>query len=81
MGRPGEHQQELHDHPAIYPYRLAADHIATWSDPGDTVLDPFCGSGTTIRAAHDLRRRAIGIEVNPDYCRQIRRRMAQEVLL
>ena len=70
QGRKGEHQMDIHDHPATFPYALAADHIKSWSNPGDTVLDPFCGSGTTLRAAVDLGRRAIGIEVSPDYCRQ-----------
>ena len=80
MGRKGEHQMDIHDHPAVFPYTVAADHINTWSAPGDTVLDPMAGSGTTLRAAYDLGRRAIGIEVSSDYCRQIRRRMAQQTL-
>ena len=80
QGRKGEHQMDIHDHPATFPYALAADHIKSWSNPGDLVLDPFCGSGTTLRAAVDLGRRAIGIEVSPDYCGIIRRRMAQAVL-
>ena len=72
---------EAHDHPAIFPYRLAADHITTWSNPGDLVLDPMAGSGTTLRAAVNLGRRALGVEVNPEYCDLIRRRMAQQVLI
>ena len=71
---------KAHDHPAPFPYELAADHIRTWTNPGDLVLDPMAGSGTTLRAAVDLGRRAIGVEVNPDYCDLIRRRMAQQVL-
>ena len=71
---------DAHDHPAIFPYALAADHIRSWSNPGDLVLDPMAGSGTTLRAAVNLGRRAIGVEVNPDYCDLIRRRMAQTVL-
>ena len=38
MGRRGEHQMDIHDHPAVFPYAVAADHINTWSAPGDTVL-------------------------------------------
>lgn len=70
-----------HEHPATFPRRLAADHIRSWTNPGDLVLDPMAGSGTTLRAAVDLGRRAVGVEVNPDYCDLIRRRMAQAVLL
>ena len=81
MGRKGENQQMLHDHPSVFSYHLAADHIRSWSNPGDTVCDPMAGSGTTLRAAVDLGRKAIGIEVNPQYCDLIRRRMSQQVLL
>ena len=54
-------------HPSPFPLQLATDHILSWSNPGDTVLDPFLGSGTTGVAAANTGRRFIGIERNPDY--------------
>ena len=68
------------DHPAMYPQKLAGDHIATWSNPGDLVLDPFCGSGTTAKAAKELGRRFLGLEINPEYCAIAERRLSQQVL-
>jgi len=54
-------------HPAPFPVKLVTDHILSWSNPGDTVLDPFLGSGTTGVAAANTGRRFIGIERDPDY--------------
>jgi len=68
------------DHPATFPEELAADHIQSWSNPGDIVLDPFAGSGTTLKAAKELGRRWVGIEVNPAYVELCRKRTAQGVL-
>jgi site-specific DNA-methyltransferase (adenine-specific) len=68
------------EHPAVFPDDLAKRHIASWSEPGDVVIDPFSGSGTTCRAAKDLGRRFVGVEVNPAYCEIARRRLAQDVL-
>jgi DNA modification methylase len=68
------------NHPAIFPEALARDHILSWSNPGDVVLDPFAGSGTTLKMAKECGRRAIGIEINADYCEIIRARCAQGVL-
>lgn len=68
------------DHPATFPEKLARDHIRSWSNEGDTVLDPFAGSGTTLKMARELGRKAIGIEVNGDYCDIIKKRLAQRLL-
>lgn len=68
------------DHPAPFPLKLAKDHILSWSNPSDIVLDPFGGSGTTCKAAKELERHYIGIEINPDYCKIAETRLLQEVL-
>jgi DNA modification methylase len=54
-------------HPAVFPESLAEGHIVTWSNPGDTVLDPFMGSGTTGVAAVNAGRHFIGIEISHEY--------------
>ena len=67
-------------HPASFPEALARDHILSWSNEGDIVLDPFVGSGTTIKMAKHTGRRAIGIEIEEKYCEIAVNRLAQEVL-
>ncbi len=62
-------------HPAPFPYRLAADHIVSWSNEGDIVLDPMCGSGTTCLAARDLGRKYIGVDISREYCMQAAKRL------
>ena len=54
-------------HPAIFPEKLAADHVLSWSNENDVILDPFMGSGTTGVAAKNLNRSFIGIELDKDY--------------
>ena len=54
-------------HPAPFPENLARDHIISWSNEGDTVLDPMMGSGTTGKMAKILKRNFIGIEKVPKY--------------
>jgi DNA modification methylase len=56
-------------HPAIFPEKLANDHIISWSNAGDVVFDPFMGSGTTGKMALLNGRSFIGIELDPDYFR------------
>ncbi len=60
--------QEAKKHPAPFPYQLAVDHILSWTNQGDLVLDPMCGSGTTCVAALDTMRRYIGIDISAEYC-------------
>jgi site-specific DNA-methyltransferase (adenine-specific) len=67
-------------HPGQMPEALARDHIMSWSNPGDVVLDPFSGSGTTAKMARETGRRFIGIEVNPEYVEISRKRLAQQAL-
>jgi site-specific DNA-methyltransferase (adenine-specific) len=55
-------------HPAIFPEQLAADHILSWSNEGDFVLDPMCGSGTTCKMAAKLNRKYIGFDISQEYC-------------
>ena len=55
-------------HPATFPEDLAKDHILSWSNEGDLLLDPFVGSGTSAVIARKLNRHYIGIEINPEYC-------------
>jgi DNA modification methylase len=55
------------NHPAPFPEKLATDHILSWSNEGDTVLDPFLGSGTTGEMAKTLNRNFIGIELDAGY--------------
>lgn len=67
------------EHPVGYPEELPSRAIAAVTDHGDLVLDPFVGGGTTLRAAKDLGRRAIGIEIEEKYCEIAARRLSQEV--
>lgn len=57
-----------HLHPAIFPEQLAQDHILSWSNEGDVVLDPFMGSGTTAKMALLNNRNYIGFEISKEYC-------------
>lgn len=63
---PGEKNNKT-GHPAVFPKAIANDHIVSWSNPNDTVLDPFMGSGTTGIAAVETGRKFIGIELDESY--------------
>lgn len=62
----GEKQNKT-GHPAVFPRQLARDHIITWSNPHETVLDPFSGSGTTAIEALNNNREFIGFEISKEY--------------
>lgn len=72
----GEYRQAKLGHPAPAPSALARDHILSWSNPGDLVLDPFMGSGTTGKMALVHGRRFIGIERDPGYLEIAKQRIA-----
>ena len=56
-------------HPAIFPEKLVEDHILSWSNEGDFVFDPMCGSGTTCKMAKINNRRYIGVDISEEYCK------------
>lgn len=68
-------------HPAVFPLEIAASHIKAWSKEGDTVLDPFLGSGTTAIASKRLNRKFIGIEIYEPYYKEAEERIAREAFL
>jgi site-specific DNA-methyltransferase (adenine-specific) len=59
----------LKNHPAPFPLELATRLVRMFSFVGDTVLDPFCGTGTTMVASLKYQRNSIGVEIDPEYCR------------
>ena len=58
-----------YQHPAIFPEKLALDHIISWSNEGDLVYDPFVGSGTSAKMAKKSKRNYIGSEISLEYCK------------
>lgn len=67
-------------HRAVFPEAVVTEFIRLLTRPGDVVLDPFLGSGTTAVAAKKLNRHYLGVDINPDYCDYARRRLAGVVL-
>ena len=65
-------------HPAAFPVQLPTWFIKLFTDPGDMVLDPYAGSGTTSIAARDLKRRSVAIEIKEDFCQTIQERLLNE---
>ena len=71
-----EKERSVNKHPAIFPENLANDHILSWSNEGDTVLDCFMGSGTTGIACKNTGRKFIGIEKDETYFKIAQDRIA-----
>ena len=65
-------------HPAPFPYELAYRLVRMFSFHGDTVLDPFCGTGTTMLAAYNTGRNSIGVEIDSEYCRIAAHRLREQ---
>jgi site-specific DNA-methyltransferase (adenine-specific) len=63
--------KDAYKHPAMFPESLAKDHILTWSNEGDIVLDPMCGAGTTCKMAYLNNRKFIGIDMSEEYINDI----------
>ena len=63
------------NHPAIFPEKLAYDHIYSWSNEGDIVYDPFVGSGTTVVMADILKRNWFGTDVSAEYIKIAKKRL------
>jgi len=67
------------EHPALFPEALVYDHLRTWTDAGDVVLDPFNGAGTTTAVARNMNRKYIGIDISQSYCELARKRTELKV--
>ena len=63
------------NHPAAFPTALPSWFIRLFTDPGNRVLDPFAGSGSTLVAAKELGRQGIGIDTSQEYCDLMRERL------
>ena len=73
--------QAAKKHPAPFPMALARDHIVSWTNEGDVVLDTMSGSGTTCIAASQLNRAYIGIDISEEYCALAQQRLTTKTLL
>ena len=67
-------------YPTQKPVALVSEFVRLFTQPGDTILDQICGSGTTLYAAKELRRKAIGCDVSEEACALAEKRLAQDLL-
>lgn len=67
------------NHPAIFPEKLAYDHIISWSNENDLIFDPFMGSGTTAKMCERSNRKWIGCEISEEYCEITKQRIENEI--
>ena len=75
----GDGTRLKHKHPATFPDKLPLDFIQCFCPKDGIVLDPMCGSGTTLLAAKTLGRNFIGIDVSPEYCDLSKQRLSEEL--
>ena len=69
--------KEAFAHPAVFPEKLAEDHVLSWSNEQDLIFDPMCGSGTTCKMAQLNNRNFIGVDISEEYVEIARRRLAK----
>ena len=74
----GFSSEENIEHPAIFPEKLAYDHIVSWSNENELVFDPFMGSGTTAKMCEKSNRKWIGCEISKEYCKIAKQRVENE---
>ena len=74
VGKKAE-DQEAKGHPTPFPSALVRDHILSWTNKDDIVLDPMCGSGATCKVAVQLKRSYIGIDISEEYCEMAENRI------
>lgn len=70
-----------HQHPAIFPEKLVQDHITSWSNPGDLIFDPMCGSGTTCKMAKLNKRNYLGCDISQEYVELSKKRLKDKDFL
>ena len=78
---PNKRNESYGKHPALMPAEIVRRCVRTFSFVGDVILDPMCGSGTTLKMAKLLGRNYLRIDISKEYCRIARERVMQEALI